>query len=430
MVFQSRQHSALFCCGICYIVGLVQNKIDLMISRSKIKNNLVIEAIGEIASAIRSVTGVEKAVLHEPMIGQAEADAVSRCIAGGFVSSVGPAITQFENMLCDYTGAEHAVAVVNGTAALHLMLVASEIGLNNEVLVPALTFVATGNAILQANAIPHFVDSSPVDLGIDVSKLDRYLADISEMRNGSCWNVKTGRVISHVMPVHVFGHICNVEGLKELAERYNLQIVEDSAEALGSWKGGCHAGLFGTCGALSFNGNKIVTTGGGGAVLTDDANFAARLRSLATTSKRDHPFLYWHEGLGFNYRMPALNAAFGIAQMERLVMMLDAKSRLRTAYQDAFSRARYTTFFAGPDDCQPNNWLNAIQLGQSLSQHRDSMLHGLNELGYRCRPVWNLLSELPHFRKYPSMSLDQATDFANRLINIPSSAILASDLVN
>ena len=400
-----------------------------MTPHSKVQNNLVIEAIDEIASAIQLVTGVEKAVLHEPMIGQVETDAVSHCIAGGFVSSVGPAITQFENMLCDYTGAEHAVAVASGTAALHLMLVASDIRSDSEVLVPSLTFVASGNAILQANAMPHFVDSSPADLGIDVAKLDGYLADITEMRDGCCWNVKTGRVISHVMPVHVFGHIGNIEGLKALAERYNIQIVEDSAEALGSLKGGRHAGLFGTCGAVSFNGNKIITTGAGGAILTDDTNLATRIRALATTAKRDHPFLYWHDSLGFNYRMPALNAAFGVAQMGRLDTMLEAKSRLRMAYQDAYSTARYTAFFAGPDDCQANHWLNAIQLDQSLSQHRDTILHGLNERGYGCRPVWNLLSELPHFRDCPSMSLDQATDLANRLINIPSSAILAPNLL-
>ena len=203
-----------------------------MIPHSKVQNSVVIEAIDEIASAIRLVTGVEKAVLHEPMIGQVETDAVHHCIFGGFVSSVGPAITQFENMLCDYTGAEHAVAVVNGTAGLHLMLVASDIRSNSEVLVPALTFVASGNAILQANAMPHFVDSSPADLGIDVAKLDGYLADITEMRDGCCWNVKTGGVISHVMPVHVFGHIGNVEGLKALAERYNIKIVEDQRRRL------------------------------------------------------------------------------------------------------------------------------------------------------------------------------------------------------
>ncbi len=397
---------------------------------AKVQNNLVIEAVDEIAGAIRLVTGVDGAVLHEPMIGQVELDAVHHCISGGFVSSVGPAITQFENMICDYTAAEHAIAVVNGTAALHLMLVANDISSNSEVLVPALTFVASGNAILQANAMPHFVDSSPADLGIDVSKLDGYLADITEMRDGCCWNVKTGRIISHVMPVHVFGHIGNVEGLNALAERYNIKIVEDAAEALGSWKGGCHAGLFGTCGALSFNGNKIVTTGGGGAILTNDAKLAKRIRALATTAKRDHPFLYWHEARGFNYRMPALNAAFGVAQMARLDAMLEAKLRLRMTYQDAYLTSIYATFFAGPDDCQGNHWLNAIQLDESLSQHRDAILHGLNERGYGCRPVWNLLFELPHFKDCPSMPLDQAADLVNRLINIPSSAMLASDLVS
>ena len=397
----------------------------------KQSHNDVSEAVAEeISAIIYSVTGADKAALHEPSINESEAAVVAECIAGGFVSSVGPAITQFEHKLCEYTNASHAIAVVNGTAALHLMLLANGVRQNDEVLVPALTFVASGNAILQAGATPHFIDSQDTDLGVDVCKLESYLNDICEMRDGVCVNQKSGRNISCIMPVHVFGHIGDMDGLRGLSEQYNINLIEDAAEALGSWKNGRHAGLFGRCGALSFNGNKIITTGGGGAVITNDSVIAERVRTLATTAKRQHSFEYWHDELAYNYRMPALNAAFGTAQIKKLDLMLNAKARLNKAYKHSFRSAKHVTFFDGPKDCQANNWLNAICLDADVAGERDNILQILNIRGYGCRPVWTLLSQLPHFKDCPAMALDCASELAMRLINIPSSAKLLHRLAD
>jgi len=390
-----------------------------------VKENPVFEtAIDEISGVIRSVIKVDQATLHEPCLGEMEMKAVSDCIKSGFVSSVGDAIFDFESALVDFTGARHVIAVVNGTAALHLALVATGVQANDEVLVPALTFVASGNAIIYAKAVPHFVDSSSEDLGIDVERLDAHLAEVSELRDGFCWNKITGNRISHIMPVHIFGHIGDMAGLREVADRYRLVIVEDAAEALGSRRDGRHAGLFGCCGALSFNGNKIITTGGGGAILTDDDELAAFLRALATTAKRPHPFEYWHDQLGYNYRLPALNAALGVAQMSRLDTMIIAKAQLARAYERAFESAKFASFFSAPPESSSNNWLNAICLNEQAVPFRDSILEGLNALGYGCRPVWKLLCDLPHFQECPKMDLATAHDLANSLINIPSSASL------
>lgn len=376
----------------------------------------------EILTAITSVIGESGAALHEPYIGEQETVEILKCLGNGFVSSAGPAITQFEEMICDFTNADYAIAVVNGTAALHLMLLATGIRDNDEVLVPAMTFVATANAILYANAIPHFVDSSANHLGVDVEALKQYLDEISEMRDGRCWNKKTNRWITHLLPVHVFGHIGDLDGLTELARKFGLEIIEDAAEALGSRKSQCHAGLFGRCGALSFNGNKIITTGGGGAVLTNDIEIADRIRSLATTAKREHQFEYFHTELAYNYRMPALNASLGVAQLGRLNALLLAKARLSDAYKHAFRRAKFVKFFDSPTGSMSNHWLNAIMLNENVANRRNDILCLLNNAGFGCRPVWNLLSELPYFRHFPKMQLTQSTSLANRLINIPSSA--------
>ena len=385
-------------------------------------------AAAEIGARISAVTGATHASLHEPCLGDAEIAEISRCVVSGFVSSAGPKITEFEAMLCEFTGAKHAVAVVNGTAALQLALVATGVAAHNEVLIPALTFVASGNAVQHANAIPHFVDSDPVHLGIDADKLVAYLGEIAEMRDGRCFNRQTGRPISHIMPVHIFGHIGDLAALDEIARRYGLKIVEDAAEALGSRRDGSHAGLFGACGAISFNGNKIITTGGGGAIITDDAELAQRIRLLATTAKRPHSFEYWHDELGYNYRMPALNAALGIAQMTRLEAMLAAKARLSKAYEAAFKSAESAQFFVSPDESSSNNWLNAISLRDAFCAGQNMVLQKLNEIGYGCRPVWNLLCDMPHFKDCPAMQLDAARDLQTRLINIPSSAGLGQGL--
>ena len=243
-----------------------------------------------------------------------------------------------------------------------------------------------------------------------------------EPASGRCWNKKTDRWITHLLPVHVFGHIGDVDGLTELALKFGLEIIEDAAEALGSRKSQCHAGLFGRCGALSFNGNKIITTGGGGAILTNEIEIADRVRTLATTAKREHQFEYFHTELAYNYRMPALNASLGVAQLGRINALLSSKARLSDAYKHAFGRAKFLKFFDRPTDSMSNHWLNAIILNESVANLRNDILCLLNNAGFGCRPVWHLLSDLPHFRYYPKMELTQSTSLANRIINIPSSA--------
>ena len=385
-------------------------------------------AVSEISTIIHSVVNTTNASLHEPLLGNEEIAEISRCVISGFVSSAGPQISEFEAMLCDFTGAKHAIAVVNGTAALHLSLLATGVAANDEVLIPALTFVGTGNAVQHAGGIPHFVDSEPNHLGIDVNKLATYLSSIAVIREGQCFNSLTGRRISHIIPVHVFGHIGDLNSLNEVAKRYRITVIEDAAEALGSQREGRHAGLFGACGVISFNGNKIITTGGGGVLITNDKSLAQRLRVLATTAKRPHTYEYWHDELAYNYRMPALNAALGIAQMKRLEAMLLAKARLSKAYENAFMLATSAKFFVGEESTLSNNWLNAIKLNDEYLTVRNKVLEGLNEIGFGCRPVWSLLCDLPHFVDCPAMELHTARNLQSRLINIPSSAVFGESL--
>lgn len=382
-----------------------------------------------ISEIIRSVVGDGIVGLHEPNIGPLEVGEVVSCLQSGYVSSIGEAIIDFERKLCSITGAEFAIAVVNGTAAIHLSLVAVGVRPNDEVLVPALTFIGSVNPVLLLGATPHFCDSSLNNFGIDVEKLCSYLQDISEMRDGFCWNKKTNRRISAIVPVHIFGHIGEIEELCELATQYNLIVVEDAAEALGSTKNGVHAGSFGLCGTLSFNGNKIVTTGGGGAILTNDALLAKKVRHLATTAKISHPYEYRHDELGYNYRMPAINAALGIAQLKRLPAFLGAKKSLLRQYEKAFARSNLCKLYLPPHKSESNNWLNTIILDDSVLELREQILDLLNQEGIACRPVWRLLSEQAHLKNCPQMKLNNSIYLAKRLINIPSSAVIADKLM-
>mgnify|MGYP001371523525 FL=1 len=267
-----------------------------------------------IIDATRSVTGDGEHHLHIPDLTDQDRNSVSSCFDEGFVSSVGSKISQFEQKLEDYTGAKHAIAVSSGTAALHVALIAAGIGPNDEVLVPALTFVATGNAILYCGAVPHFVESKEAGFGIDTILLQEYLDEIVDFNDiGEAVNKTTGRVIRALMVVHIFGHMTEVRVLKALALKFNLLLIEDAAEALGSWEDNIHAGLLGNVGALSFNGNKIITTGGGGCVLTNCDAIAVRARHVSTTAKLPHPYDYYHDQVGYNYRMPNLNAALGLS---------------------------------------------------------------------------------------------------------------------
>lgn len=378
----------------------------------------------KIIEGIKLTIGEKPAALHEPRFDASDKAAMQDVIESGFVSSVGPHLDAFEEQLQKYTGAKHAIAVCSGTAALSLALLSNGIGPKQEVLVPAMTFTATGNAIKHAGATPHFIDSDYEHLGVDTKALRKYLEQTTKIKNDRLYNVKTGRVIAAIMPVHIFGHIGNMVDLKDIAKEFKLLIIEDAAEALGSFQLGKHAGTFGECGVISFNGNKIITTGGGGAILTDDDGIAEYARHLATTAKRPHRYEYYHDCLGYNYRMPALNAALGNSQMQKLNSYLTSKQELSRLYEKNFAQMDGFEYFKNPNNSQSNNWLNAIKLKPTTKSQLNNILDDLNDFGYGARPVWALLNTLPHFAGEPSMTTDKAADLAGHLINIPSSPFL------
>lgn len=362
--------------------------------------------------------------LHEPEFSGREKEYVLDCVETGWVSSVGSYVDRFEQLLCDYTGAKYAVAVANGTAALHICLLLAGVEPDDEVLIPALTFIATANAVSYCGAIPHLVDSEWQSLGVDAAALDLYLEDIAELRDGVCYNRGTGRRIKALMPMHVFGHPVDLDAMQAVAKRWRLTLVEDAAESLGSYRHGLHTGNTGVVAALSFNGNKTVTTGGGGAILTNDAELARRAKHLTTTARVKHQWAFIHDEVGFNYRLPNLNAALGCAQLEQLPRFIEQKRVLAQRYAEAFAGVAGLRFVVEPQGCQSNYWLNALILDESLADQRDHFLEQTNAAGIMTRPVWALMHRLPMYANCPRMSLGVAEGIEARLVNIPSSAKL------
>ena len=383
---------------------------------------------GIIVSAIRSVVGTGSVSLHEPSFTGNEWHYVKECLDSTFVSSVGKFVDRFEDDLAAYTGANHAVVVVNGTAALHIALKLAGVKSSDEVLLPALTFVATTNAISYCDAIPHFVDSEDATLGIAAAKLRDYLQVHTQQQSGQCVNVATGRVIRAMVPVHIFGHPVDIDGLLAVAHDFNIVVVEDAAESLGSTYQGCHTGTFGLMGTLSFNGNKTITTGGGGAILTNDASVARHIKHITTTAKLPHAWEFIHDEVGYNYRLPNLNAAVGCAQLEQLPDKLIAKRELFRRYQAAFSAVEGANLIVEPAQCLSNYWLQTIMLDTEQVHQRDAILQATNEVGLMTRPVWRLMHQLAPFASCPRMDLDMAELLAQRLINIPSSPTLVGNV--
>lgn len=380
----------------------------------------------QVVQALRAVTGPGPVVLHEPTFAGNEWVYLKECLDSTFVSSVGKFVDRFEADLARWTGAKYAVAVVNGTAALHIALKLAGVEVGDEVLVPALTFVATANAVTYCGAVPHFVDSEARTLGVDAGKLRTYLAEQSEQRAGRCVNRKTGRIIRAIVPMHTFGHPADVDGLLAVAREFGLTVIEDAAESLGSYYRGRHTGTFGTMGTLSFNGNKTVTTGGGGAILTDDPDLARRAKHVTTTAKLPHAWEYRHDEIGYNYRLPNINAALGCAQLEQLPNKLAAKRTLFERYRAAFEPVRGVTLMAEPDACRSNYWLQTLLLDPAQADQRDRILQATNEAGFMTRPAWVLLHELGPFKHSPCMDVAGAESLSRQIINIPSSANLVS----
>ena len=363
--------------------------------------------------------------LHEPVFEGNEWRNVKECLDTGWVSSAGSYVERFERQIGEHVGG-HAVAVSNGTSALHVCLLLAGVEQGDEVLVPTLTFIATANAVSYCGAVPHFVDSAESTLGMDPVRLAEHLARTAEVRDGDCRNLRTGRRIKALVPMHTFGHPVDMDAFDELAARYRLALVEDAAESLGSYYKGKHTGPLGAVGALSFNGNKVITTGGGGAVVTRDAKHAARAKHLTTTARLPHRWSFIHDELGYNYRMPNINAALGCAQMELLPRLVEKKRGLAERYARAFDGVRGVRIFREPEFARSNYWLNVLLLDEDSPAKRDEILELSNARQIHTRPVWTPMHKLPMYAACPRMELPVAESLERRIVCLPSGPRLAS----
>lgn len=374
---------------------------------------------------VRGVVGDEQFVgLHVPHIAELEKQRVQECLDSTFVSSVGAFVTEFERGIADFTGAGHAIAVSNGTSALQVALELAGVGTGDDVIVPTLSFVATANAVAHTGAQPYFVDSDEATLGLSVEAVEEVLRAARSTSDGLI-NAATDRRIGAIVPMHTLGHPMRIAELVALAGEYGVPVVEDAAESLGSTVGGRHTGTFGRLGILSFNGNKILTTGGGGMILTDDDELAHRARHLTTTAKLPHRWEFEHDEIAYNYRMPNLNAALGVAQLERLPRFLADKRRLAARYQRAFAEVVDVEFLAEPVGTQSNYWLCGVRVAEGLSA-RDGLLEAANDAGLQCRPFWNLLHTQAPYRHLPHAAVPVAEALHASVVCIPSSPALAA----
>ncbi|MFC5588752.1 LegC family aminotransferase [Sporosarcina soli] len=373
------------------------------------------------ANAIKDLYQKDFVPLHEPTFDETEIEYVTDCVKSGWVSSVGKYVDRFERELAEFTGVKRAVAVVNGTAALQIALKIAGVQPDDEVFMPSLTFVATANAATYLQAVPHFVDVSEKTLGLDPVKLEEHIKGIGEMKNGKLMNKQTGRVIRAVVPMHTFGHPVDLDPLIAVCERYNLVLIEDAAESLGSYYKEKHTGGFGLVGALSFNGNKIMTTGGGGAILTNDDKLANYAKHITTTAKVPHRWAYEHDEIGYNYRMPNINAALGCAQLQKVPMFTEQKRQLTEIYQNMVNSLDSVSLFKEPAYTKGNYWLQTLMLEE---QHdRDAILDCLNENGVMSRPIWTPMDELELYKKMPKADLTVTKQLKTSLINIPSTPL-------
>ena len=358
--------------------------------------------------------------LHAPQFKGNEKRYVSETIDSTFVSSVGAYVDQFEKSVGAYTGT-YGIATTNGTSALHAALHLVGVKPGTVVITQSLTFVATCNAISHLGAEPAFVDVSEKTMGLCPKALGQFLADNAELGDEGARLKGSGKPISAVVPMHTFGHPVELNALVELCQRWRIPLVEDAAESLGSFYRGKHTGTFGQISAVSFNGNKIITTGGGGMLLTCSEAMAKKAKHITTTAKVPHPYEFVHDEVGFNYRLPNLNAALGCAQMEVLGDFVARKRELAAQYRDFFATSSLK-FFEEPEGATSNYWLNALVC--ESDEQRNELLTGLNEQGVMCRPIWTLMHKLPMFSNAISGSMSNSEFFESRVVNIPSSPIL------
>ncbi|MBS1772939.1 MAG: LegC family aminotransferase [Bacteroidetes bacterium] len=356
--------------------------------------------------------------LHAPYFGGNEKKYLIDTIDSTFVSSVGEYVNRFEEMMAEITGAKYAIATTNGTVALQLALIVAGVKHDEEVITQSLTFVATANAITHANAIPVFVDVDKDTMGMSPAALETFLKEYAEIKDGKAYNRTTGRRIAACVPMHTFGFPCRIDEIAAICERYNIALVEDAAESLGSYYKGKHTGNFGVVAAFSFNGNKTVTCGGGGAIITNDEAIAKHAKHLSTTAKIPHPYEFVHDEVGYNYRMPNLNAAVACAQLEQLDKILTNKRELADIYNTYFKDTNIQ-FVREIESGKANYWLNTIVLNNSAE--REIFLKATNDGKVMTRPIWKLMNKLPMYAHCQCGPLDNAQWLEDRVVNIPSS---------
>lgn len=344
---------------------------------------------------------------------------LNECIDTTFVSSVGKFVDRFEEDTARYTGCKRAVVCVSGTNALHMSLMLAGVERDDEVLTQALTFVATCNALSYIGAHPVFIDVDRDTMGLSPAAVREWLAKNSEQKNGECYNKRTGRRVKACVPMHTFGHPVHLDELVEVLDEFHIELVEDAAESIGSLYKGKHTGTFGKVGALSFNGNKTITTGGGGMMLFNDEELGAFAKHITTQAKIPHRWEFRHDHIGYNYRMPNINAALGCAQLEHIEEYVASKRETAKAYEDFFRNIPEIEFFTEPKDTRSNYWLNVVILKDKEAQF--NFLEYTNDNGVMTRPIWELMNRLPMFEKCENDGLKNTIWFADRVVNIPSS---------
>ena len=359
--------------------------------------------------------------LHEPRFVGNEKKYLNECIDSTFVSSVGRFVDEFEEKIASYTSAKYAIATSNGTSALHISLLLADVGQNSEVITQPLTFVATCNAVSYCGAQPIFIDVDKDTMGLSPSALKSFLENNTTVKNQQCINNKTGKVIKACVPMHAFGQPCRIDEIKEICDKYNIFLIEDAAESVGSIYKGKHTGTFGQVGVMSFNGNKIITSGGGGCIVTNDKALAKKAKHLTTTAKVPHKWNFNHDMIGYNYRMPNLNAALLVAQLENLDNFISSKRKLANVYETFFNSGD-CDFVKEPMESKSNYWLNSILLKNK--RQRDEFLNKTNSNGVMTRPIWALMNKLPMFEHAQCGDLSNSEWLEDRVVNLPSSVLV------
>lgn len=379
----------------------------------------------KIIDFVHELFGTDEFVpLHAPLFIGNEKKYLNECIDTTFVSSVGAFVDRFEKDIATYTGAKKAVVCVSGTNALHMAMMLVGVQHDDEVLTQALTFIATCNAISYIGAHPVFIDVDKETMGLSPIAIKEWLSKNAEIKNGECYNKNTGRRVKACVPMHTFGHPVRIEEIANICQEYHIELVEDAAESIGSLYKGKHTGTFGKVGAISFNGNKTITTGGGGMLLFQDEELGNYAKHITTQAKIPHRWEFRHDHIGYNYRMPNINAALGCAQLENLDRYVESKRETAKRYAEFFKDIPDITFFTEPENCRSNYWLNVVILKDKATQQ--NFLEYTNDNGVMTRPIWELMNRLPMFEKCETDGLKNTKWFSDRVVNIPSSVRLTN----